>query len=70
MEMMKVTRSTVSPRNTGYQNYFEAFVEDKENYASGRTESEEDALNQAIPYIVFFASPIILVILIAASKGI
>ncbi|KAJ8435590.1 hypothetical protein Cgig2_021744 [Carnegiea gigantea] len=70
MEMMKVTRSTVSPRNTGYENYFEVFVEDKENYASGRTESQEDALNQAIPYIIFLATPILLVLLIAASKRI
>lgn len=70
MDMMKVTRSTVSPRNTGYENYFEAFVEDKANYASGRTESQEDALNQAIPYIIFLATPILLVLLITASKRI
>ncbi|KAJ4711520.1 Cytochrome C oxidase subunit [Melia azedarach] len=32
MEMMKVTNSKFSTRNTGYRSYFEAFVEDKTNY--------------------------------------
>lgn len=68
MEMMKVTRSTVPPINTGYQSYFEAFVEDKADYTSGRTEEKEDALNQAVLYVVFLASPILLVLLLVAIK--
>ncbi|OWM72848.1 hypothetical protein CDL15_Pgr021154 [Punica granatum] len=34
MEMMKVGSSRLSSRNTGYQNYFEAFIEDKVDYTS------------------------------------
>ncbi|GAB4827834.1 hypothetical protein Ancab_034719 [Ancistrocladus abbreviatus] len=68
MEMMKVRRSI--PRSTGYQKYFEAFVEDKVDYTPASTETEEGDLVQALPYIIFLASPILLVLLIAATKRI
>ena len=68
MEMMKITRSTGKPKNTGYQSYFEAFVEDKPNYSSESTEEKENAFNQALLYIVFLASPILLVLLYVAIK--
>ncbi|CAL5330616.1 unnamed protein product [Camellia sinensis] len=71
MEMMKMKSTTLSPINTGYQNYFEAFIEDKANYGLKDAEVEEGALNQALPYIIFLASPILVVLLIAAvQKGI
>lgn len=71
MEMMKVKkRSSLSPNNTGYQNYFEAFVKDKANYFSTESEDEEGALTQTLPYIIFLLSPIFLVLLIAVNKGI
>ncbi|XVF84090.1 hypothetical protein PTKIN_Ptkin16aG0546800 [Pterospermum kingtungense] len=42
MEMMKFTGSNVPLNNTGYQNYFEAFVEDKANYSvEGAEEARE-----------------------------
>lgn len=69
MEMLRVTRSGASPRNTGYQKYFEAFVDDKEGYTSAETQSE-DGITQALPYLLFLAFPILLVLLFAASKGI
>lgn len=69
--MMKVKkRSSLSPNNTGYQNYFEAFVKDKANYFSTESEDEEGALTQTLPYIIFLLSPIFLVLLIAVNKGI
>ncbi|KAL7204636.1 hypothetical protein ACSBR2_017672 [Camellia fascicularis] len=71
VEMMKMKSTTLSPINTGYQNYFEAFIEDEANYGLKDAEVEESALNQALPYIIFLASPILVVLLMAAvQKGI
>ncbi|KAL4289682.1 hypothetical protein GQ457_14G026570 [Hibiscus cannabinus] len=69
MEMMKVTGSNFSLKNTGYQNYFEAFIEDKANYTVQGSEITEGALNQALPYIIFLLSPIIVVLFISVQKG-
>ncbi|XP_051141759.1 uncharacterized protein LOC127258776 [Andrographis paniculata] len=68
MEMMKVSSSTGSSLGTGYQNYFEAFVEEKPNYLLKEAQVDEDGLNQALPYVLFLASPILMVLLIVASK--
>ncbi|CAN4112684.1 unnamed protein product [Withania somnifera] len=70
MEMMKVTGSTFSSVNTGYQNYFNAFIRDKVNYSLNEDEIEEGAIQQAIPYIMFLLFPIFIVLLIAVKKGI
>lgn len=64
--MMKV--SSYSPRTTGFQNYFQAFVEDKPNYSTTQEEEKEDYLKQALPYIAFLVSPIFLVLFIAVRK--
>ncbi|KAL0379830.1 UNVERIFIED_CONTAM: hypothetical protein Sangu_0047300 [Sesamum angustifolium] len=68
MEMMKVTSSTRSPLSTGYQNYFEAFLQDKTNYSLKEDQVDEGGLNQALPYVVFLVSPVVIVLLIAASR--
>nr|XP_023911386.1 uncharacterized protein LOC112022998 [Quercus suber] len=71
MEMMKVTTS--SPfylKNTGYQNFFEAFVENKSNYPLKEAEIEEGSLSQVLPYIIFMISPIFAIMLIAIQKRI
>ncbi|KAI3445107.1 hypothetical protein Pfo_001772 [Paulownia fortunei] len=68
MEMMKVTSLTRSPLSTGYQNYFEAFLQDKTNYPLKEAEVDEGGLNQALPYVIFLVSPIFMVLLIAASR--
>ncbi|XP_021752455.1 uncharacterized protein LOC110717952 isoform X2 [Chenopodium quinoa] len=69
MEMLKVTKSTAPPKNTGYQSYFEAFVEDKADYTLGSAEEKDDTFNQAALYVVFLASPILLVLLLVAIRG-
>nr|GMD29709.1 uncharacterized protein LOC109155969 isoform X2 [Ipomoea batatas]GME16990.1 uncharacterized protein LOC109155969 isoform X2 [Ipomoea batatas] len=69
MEMMKVRGSTNSPKATGYQNYFDAFVEDKADYPLKEGEVDEGTLSQALPYIIFLVSPVFIVLLIAALKG-
>ncbi|KAL4600757.1 hypothetical protein ACB092_11G221900 [Castanea dentata] len=71
MEMMKVTRS--SPfylKNTGYQNFFEAFVENKSNYPLKEAAIEEGSLIQVLPYIIFLVSPMFAILLIAIQKRI
>lgn len=69
MEMMKVTTSTpFSLNNTGYQNFFEAFLQNKSNYPLEEVEIEEGALSQVLPYIIFLVSPIFAVLLIAVQK--
>ncbi|XP_048140520.1 uncharacterized protein LOC115756544 isoform X3 [Rhodamnia argentea] len=71
MEKMKVRRPKLSAEGTGYQNYFEAFIEDKSNYRLDMDEDlEEGALSQAFPYIVFLLSPIFVVLFIAVQRGI
>ncbi|KAF3437462.1 hypothetical protein FNV43_RR20215 [Rhamnella rubrinervis] len=67
MEMMKVTRSP-SFSSTGYQNYFNAFIEKKANYPLQEAEVEVGSLSQTLPYIIFLVSPIFIVLLIAVQK--
>ncbi|XP_019159251.1 PREDICTED: uncharacterized protein LOC109155969 isoform X2 [Ipomoea nil] len=69
MEMMKVRGSTKSPKATGYQNYFDAFVEDKADYPLKEAEVDEGTLSQVLPYIIFLVSPVFIVLLIAALKA-
>ncbi|KAL4586295.1 hypothetical protein LXL04_010931 [Taraxacum kok-saghyz] len=69
MEMMKVTGSSFSTKKTGYQNLFDAFVEKKNNLSANETEvGEEDAVTQALPYVIFMVSPIIMILVIAVQK--
>lgn len=65
--MMKVTSSHPS-KNTGYQNFFEAFIEDKGDYSLKENEVEVE-LGQALPYVIFLVSPIFVVLLIALQRG-
>lgn len=69
--MMKFTTSSpFSLKNTGYQNYFEAFIEKKANYTQKQAEGEVVTLSQTLPYIIFLVSPIFIVLLIAVQKRI
>ncbi|XP_071708852.1 uncharacterized protein [Rutidosis leptorrhynchoides] len=68
MEMLKVTSSSVSKRKTGYQNFFDSFVENKNNLSLDENEVEEDATVQALPYVIFLVSPIIMILVIAVQK--
>lgn len=71
--MMKVTTSSPSSlKNTGYQNFFEAFVENKANYPLKETVEDEEvgSLSQTLPYLLLLVSPIFLVLLIAVQKRI
>ncbi|KAK4757294.1 hypothetical protein SAY87_007421 [Trapa incisa] len=71
MEMMKVGSSRFSSSNTGYQNYFEAFVEDKVDYTSpnGDEAGQGPLISNAFPYLIFLFSPVFVVIFIAMQKG-
>ncbi|WCJ39020.1 hypothetical protein M5689_020042 [Euphorbia peplus] len=69
MERLKVTGSNFMPKSTDYQNYFEAFIEDKFNYPVGETQTEEGALRQALPYMFLLVSPIFIVVFIAIQGG-
>lgn len=69
MEMMKLTRSPPW-KNTGFQNYFEAFIENKSDYLLKEAEGEVGTLSQTLPYIIFLVSPIFIVLLIALQKRI
>ncbi|KAI3796438.1 hypothetical protein L1987_39109 [Smallanthus sonchifolius] len=68
MEMMKVASSSVSKRRTGYQNFFDAFVENKNNLSANDIEGEEDAVIQALPYVIFLVSPVLMILVIAVQK--
>lgn len=69
MDMMKVKSSSVS-RKTGYENYFDAFVEDKAKYSATEEDQNEIALvTEGLPYIMFLLSPILLVFLVAVRKS-
>ncbi|KAF4379797.1 hypothetical protein F8388_023814 [Cannabis sativa] len=72
MEMMKFTTSSPYMKNTGYQNYFEAFVEKKSNYPIKDVEDDDvvGSLSQTLPYIFLLVSPIFLVLFIAVQKRI
>lgn len=68
MEKLKFTGSNFSPTSTGYQYYFEKFVEDKTSYPQEEAGIEIGVLNQALPYMIFLVSPIFMV-LFAALRG-
>ncbi|KAL8161006.1 hypothetical protein V2J09_012495 [Rumex salicifolius] len=69
MEMLKVRSSP--PINPGYETYFDAFVKDnKPKVTLQDSEPEEAPLTETLPYIVFLVLPVLLVLLIAAKKGI
>ncbi|AEC09583.1 cytochrome C oxidase subunit [Arabidopsis thaliana] len=70
MEMLKVKGSSFAEGNTGYQDYFEAFVEDKTNYkAQEEKEGEEMGINETLLYVILLASPILMVFIVAAQRG-
>ncbi|KAL5708065.1 hypothetical protein ACHQM5_018902 [Ranunculus cassubicifolius] len=71
MEILKVQNSSLTVKTTDYQNYFEAFVQDKPNYSlRANEEGEKDgSFQQVIPYILFLAFPIVFILVIAARKG-
>lgn len=66
--MMKVSSSTISPRDTVYQNYFDAFVRGNSNYRISEAEVDDAALREALPYVILFLAPILFVIVIAVLK--
>ena len=66
--MMKVRSMARPSLSSGYQSYFNAFIQQKTNYPLKEAEADEGGLNQAIPYFIFLASPILMVLLIAASR--
>ncbi|XP_047306874.1 uncharacterized protein LOC124910291 [Impatiens glandulifera] len=72
MDMMKVRSMDMSKVNAGYQNYFEAFIKDKEiDYSLKDTETDnvDLGLDQVLPYVAFIVSPIFLVFLVALTKA-
>ncbi|KAE9616495.1 hypothetical protein Lal_00035092 [Lupinus albus] len=71
MEMLKVkTGSPFYLKNTGYQNFFDAFIENKSDYPVEDEVVQESAMNQVLLYILFLVSPIFVVLLIALQKKI
>lgn len=69
MEIMKVTNSALSPKNMGYQNYFDAFIRYIPNYPVEEAEVDEAVLSQALACMIILLSPILIAVLIAAEKG-
>lgn len=67
--MMKVSMKSSKSRPTGYQGYFEAFVEDRGDYAMGLEEKNEDVMKEILPYLILLVAPIFLIVLIAARKS-
>lgn len=66
--MMKVSSMNRSPISSGYEDYFDAFVE-KKTYSTLKEDAvEEDGFNQALPYFIFLITPIFIVLLVAASR--
>ncbi|XP_078179307.1 cytochrome C oxidase subunit [Carex rostrata] len=68
MEFMKV-KSTYLSRTTGYEMYFDSFVDNKEVILSAKAEPEEARDTPILPYIVFLVSPLLVVLYIAVRKS-
>ncbi|CAH8263793.1 unnamed protein product, partial [Arabidopsis lyrata] len=65
MERRKVKGSSFMEGNTGYQDYFVAFVKDKTNYkAQEEKEGEAMGTNETLLYVILFASPILMVFIL------
>ncbi|XP_042382348.1 uncharacterized protein LOC121975047 isoform X3 [Zingiber officinale] len=69
MEVMKVSRSSAFPRETGYESYFDAFVDGKDNYIHNKDEEDDSAVKEGLPYILFLLSPIVFIFFLAARKA-
>ncbi|WJX45313.1 hypothetical protein P8452_32201 [Trifolium repens] len=73
MEMMKVKGgSSRYEKNTFYQSYFDAFIENKSYYPLKVKDevAQESEMNQVFLYIIFLISPIFVVLLLAVQKRI
>jgi hypothetical protein len=73
MEMMKVKGgSSRYEKNTFYQSYFDAFIENKSYYPLKVKDevAQESEMNQVFLYILFLISPIFVVLLLAVQKRI
>ncbi|KAJ3687941.1 hypothetical protein LUZ61_017105 [Rhynchospora tenuis] len=68
MEFMKVKSSYLS-RTTGYEMYFDSFVDNKEAYTSAKAEPKESGETQILPYVVFLVSPLFVILFIAVRKS-
>jgi hypothetical protein len=71
MEMMKVKGgSSRYTKNTFYQSYFDAFIENKSYYPLKVKDevAQESEMNQVFLYILFLISPIFVVLLLAVQK--
>ncbi|XP_049931647.1 uncharacterized protein LOC116246308 isoform X2 [Nymphaea colorata] len=68
MEMMKVRSLSTSPKATGFQNYFDAFVDDQSNYSIPKEEKEDGMIMEVVPYFIFLLTPIVFLLLIAVRK--
>lgn len=66
--MMKASGSSII-RKTGYETYFDAFVENNDDYSPTKEEQEESTLRQGLPYIMFLSSPVLFIIFLAARKS-
>ncbi|KAF3794710.1 hypothetical protein EJ110_NYTH06749 [Nymphaea thermarum] len=68
MEMMKVRSLSTSPKATGYQNYFDAFVDDQSTYSISKEEKEDGMIMEIVPYLILLLTPIVFLLLIAVRK--
>ncbi|XP_020591605.1 uncharacterized protein LOC110032349 isoform X2 [Phalaenopsis equestris] len=68
MEMMKVKNTNV-PIKTGYEDYFEALVNNQVSYTPSIEEQNERVLEQVFPYIVFLLSPMLIILYVIVKKS-
>uniref|UniRef100_A0A7N0RAS5 Uncharacterized protein n=1 Tax=Kalanchoe fedtschenkoi TaxID=63787 RepID=A0A7N0RAS5_KALFE len=68
MEMMKVKSARTPSMSTGYQNYFEAFLENKPDYALKEAGTSQSTGDETLPYIFFLASPLLIMLIISLRK--
>ncbi|KAK8943286.1 hypothetical protein KSP39_PZI009005 [Platanthera zijinensis] len=68
MEMLNV-RDTSSPKETGFEDYFEAFVNNEAGHAPLVEETNESVLKEVFPYLIFLLSPIFIIIFVVIKRS-
>ncbi|CAN8287244.1 unnamed protein product [Cochlearia groenlandica] len=69
MEMLKVQGSNLMQINSGYEDYFEAFVtKDEISYKSEEEKGETMGINETLLYVFILASPILFIFVVASQR--
>ncbi|KAK8961835.1 hypothetical protein KSP40_PGU021319 [Platanthera guangdongensis] len=67
--VMLNVRDTSSPKETGFEDYFKAFVNNGAGYIPSVEETNESVLKEVFPYLIFLLSLIFIIIFVVIKRS-